>query len=221
MTKNNFDMSSTGLNIAFNGYLDTDLARRYFDESIIESANVFNRASLYFYDCEPSVIQVHRKDIYAALNFFTKPNTDDINGRDFIELWRYEFGDAKELDFEAACRFVYEHAYCQFNWREYSDIIAHLLPADYDYFITRSYSQGDAEFVVHPKGYNTKNIDNLFWDAPIFAVLTVDGDELYFDEHVKNLYRWDKDEILVIIKTHFGQVVYDWCTNNLPEYLEC
>ncbi len=222
MTKNNFDMSSTGLNIEFNGYLNTDIARIHFNESIIESANVFHRASLYFYDCAPCTnVQADRKDIYEALNSFNKTSTGGINGRDFIELWRYEFGRTKKVGFDDACRFVYEQAYYQFNWREYGEIIAYLLPADYDYFITRGYSQGDAEFVVHPKGYSTESIDNLFWDVPIFAVLTVDGEEFYFDEHVKNLYRWKKDEILIIIKTHFNQAVYDWCVNNLPDYLEC
>jgi hypothetical protein len=74
---------------------------------------------------------------------------------------------------------------------------------------------------VHPKGYTTEGIGNIFWDAPFYAVLIVNRVEFYFDERVKNTYEWDKDEILVIIKTHFGQVVYDWCTSNLPEYLEC
>jgi hypothetical protein len=188
---------------------------------MLKADDVFYRTSLYFYDCVPADIQVTRKEIYEALNSFKKANADGISGRDFIELWRYEFGDSKLIDFEDACRFVYEQADYSFNWHEYGDIIAYLLPADYDYYITRGYSQGDAEYVVHPKGYTTEGIGNIFWDAPFYAVLVVNGVEFYFEEYVKNTYNWDKDEILSIVKNHFNQAVLEWCADNLPEYLEC
>jgi hypothetical protein len=209
------------LNIEFDGFLNIGLAQSDFKESITTAENIFYRTNLYFYDCLPADTQVDRKEIYEALNSFKKANTEGMSGRDFIELWRYEFGDTKINDFDDACKFVYAQADYRFNWREYGDIIAYLLPADYDYHITRGYSQGDAEYVIYPKGYTTKGIDNLFWDTPFYAVLTVDGEELYFDEYVKTTYTWDKEEVMSIVKNHFDQAVYTWCGDNLPSQLEC
>lgn len=61
-----------------------------------------------------------------------------------------------------------------------------------------------------------QHIDNLFWDAPIFALLEVDSDEIHLEQYLCNPYRWDKEEVLRNIKDQPDHIM-EYLRNELPE----
>ena len=77
---------------------------------------------------------------------------------------------------------------------------------DYEIIETRGYSQGDYAKVIIPNEYVgdvEKAINHFFWDAPMYAIGTVNGEDFYIDEHMENRYEWDKDEAMKIVATRF------------------
>lgn len=39
----------------------------------------------------------------------------------------------------------------------------------------------------------SKTFDRLFWDAPIYACFTINGEEYRYDEDMPDSYKWDKE----------------------------
>ena len=219
MNINNFDQSSTGTNIEFTGFLDADIGYIYFKDSIKTADNIFYKTSLYAYHVDFEDIRVNKRDLYDALCKFSRK---DVKARHFLHHYNYLFSGEKSVSISEACEFIYNESDNNFKWYDYTDILHYLLPEGYDYHITRGYSQGDAAIVIMRESDNdyTSYIDNLFWDAPFYAALTVNENDFYFDEHMDNTYKWNKDEALGIVKKHFNQSVLNWCVDNLPEYLQ-
>ena len=66
---------------------------------------------------------------------------------------------------------------------------------------------------------------NLFYNAPIYARMTLDDDqEFYFDEFINDRYSYDKSELLAIAEKHLNHdkkaIIMEWLENNLPTELE-
>lgn len=115
----------------------------------------------------------------------------------------------------------------------------------YEVLTSRGYSQGDYTQVVFSKeciaylqketgktwdqlvdGLQTE-IDHLLWDQPLYARLTVnDNDEIYLDELLKDIYSYDKDDLLSEFKrVYSGKLdsfdeVYQYLSENLPDQPE-
>ena len=97
----------------------------------------------------------------------------------------------------------------------------------------RGYSQWDyAKVYYNPECLNERfwakefreYLHHLFYDAPVYCRLQIDGEELYFDEYMKNTYEYDKDDILHIardnIKHDKKEYILQWLGDNLPEHPE-
>lgn len=75
------------------------------------------------------------------------------------------------------------------------------LKEGYESYVSRGYSQGDRLDVIYKTGSFTEiMIDHLLWDAPVYCRITINDDEYYIDEYMKDQYEYDKDEALEICK---------------------
>lgn len=115
--------------------------------------------------------------------------------------------------------------------------------ANFDIVVSRGYCQGDYKEVIIPhkfwdcigivkpldvqsdlSGY----IDNLLWDCPVYCRFTVNEDEFYVDQELKNSYEWDKSEALKIaqnlIKDSFTSeeqtIIMDFLASSLKTDLD-
>jgi len=101
------------------------------------------------------------------------------------------------------------------------------------FYKTRGYNQGDfAEWCIRIsdlgelEDMNIKlqpYVDNLFWDAPISYSLTVDGEDYYIDEHINDVYEYNKDEVYGICEELFKdhterEYILGYIKGNLPKY---
>lgn len=115
----------------------------------------------------------------------------------------------------------------------------------YEVLTSRGYSQGDYAEIVFSKEYIAyiqketsktwdqlvdglqTEIDHLLWDQPLYARLTInDNDEIYLDELLKDLYSYNKDDLLSEFKrVYSGKLdqfdeVYQFLSENLPDQPE-
>ena len=106
---------------------------------------------------------------------------------------------------------------------------------DFYFYETRGYSQGDfsrwcirkSDLEKFENGNETlpPYIDNLFWDCPITCRITVNEEDYYIDEHISNLYEYNKDEIYKICEELFNnhkekKHILKYVKENLPNQLE-
>lgn len=83
---------------------------------------------------------------------------------------------------------------------------------------TRGYSQGDVCNVIYALDHEPSRdwLDHLFWDAPVYCRVTVDGEDLYL--YGKDNYDYDIDKM---VESYYGkdaEYVKEWLRDNLPEH---
>ena len=119
------------------------------------------------------------------------------------------------------------------EWLEFAEESNITIGADsFKFYKTIGYSQGDiAEWCIRisdleefKNGDTTLKpyIDKLFWDAPISYSLTVDGEDYYIVEYVKDIYEYDKEEVYGICKELFKnnskrEYILGYIKGSLPE----
>ena len=200
--KNNFDRSSSGVNLMLSVFFDGDQSRYEFKNNY---AQIDNRWSdKYFY--------THWGE-YSIERFYKVTNK---------ELFKKEFSqdnyapeDSEDLD-----ELIYSYDLdADYPW----------VSERYPHFVIRWYSQWDyAEIYYNPDCFWTffteerlkESAHHLFWDAPLYCVLHIDDEEFCFHEHLNDLYVYDTDEIIKIAN---DKIVHDqkeyivkWLSENLP-----
>lgn len=202
---NNFNQSSTGTNIEFNLYYDTDMASIYYAEFIegVDGTNVLrfgNRKTDFMVVCDDEtkpyykksqLVKMKKSELFELYCYHDLPY--NYNGIDYFT--RQELID--DL-LTITIKQYYTNYYKETRW--------HDLECD---FVSRGYSQGDVvKFVnISTNNYSQKYIDNLLWDCPIGMILEVNGEEVCdiwdllddyceFDEtqFLENLEKIIKDE---------------------------
>lgn len=228
MYKNNFDRSSTGVNIELSIYQDGDLARWYFEE--FESGS--DGSYVKFYrdrrgTLEYIAVWADEEDaqtLQAPLSEFQKMEFDELEHLYELhsgELFYGEEHERGEMEDWLASKFTAEMMVDSMHQERLS---WHDL--DYEY-TSYGYCQGDAvrvwlsdrakEEMPHLK--DSMYIDHLLWDAPVSGVLTVDGVEYYLDEMLDDVYAYDKDELIKNFRGHYDDMpegVYQFLEENLP-----
>ena len=198
---NNFDMSSTGINIVTNAYHDNWLAREYFEEEI---TTYKGRTNLYSYNCN-----VDKIGDFCTLS-------DSATKQDLINL-------AEELN-EWTC---YDEGWTESELREEilnanpvmvlnpywnsSDFLK--IKDEYTLYHTRGYSQGDIEAVLYKGDQKCEDyIDHLFWDSPVSANVEINGQYFdYYEMYDTDYYDWDKNK--------FINWILDQYKGNNPDYV--
>lgn len=243
-TLNNFDQSSTGLNIELSAYYDCDLARIYFDECFERDGDDLIYAdhgnlpknwqkSVYFYGTTKNIIKQFAcyhgdvKEFIEWLKYMTNDDyLKDVSLKDLegiVEDLADYLGFSDEFEL---CENVLSDDLFSFNYTTQEVI---------------GYSQGDRVTVIVPEDLreilgvpNDREIasndylTNLIYNAPVRGRIIINGDdELYLDEMIKDYYQWDKDQVMVDLPRHLSaytdeqkKIIIDFCDENLPENLD-
>jgi hypothetical protein len=236
MTHNNFDQSSTGTNIEVSCFYDTDTSRRLFDENfqVIQSQSYDNSTIAYYIDNG----NVQDSD---SLMFNIKGSDESING--YLIAQGYDESEVKErMDRQESEDEIINSLrpnilnYQELNEYDLKDTGLSFEPSkNLVSLTTRGYSQGDYATVYYcPSDLATvwgnepdesqlqKLFDNLFWDAPVFASVTINDTEYnQWDMPDYNEYDFDRAAFIawVSVKSGVSVETLGSLTPKTPEYL--
>ena len=220
---NNYDQSSSGINLELNCFYDSDQARRDFEEA--------------FHVLQYSGYRQHSILVFTGFGEF------DVSDFSFSDLENYNQKGITVKQLRAFCRDTLGLMWSDYaklrkaelfelieselyDSQSYQEFLQEYLSPNYLEYDTRGYCQGDYSEIIVPKKVldnyindkdsSIKTIDQftetfqetfnrLCWDQPIYARLTVlEGSdreiELYLDEGLTDLYEWDKDQVMVYAK---------------------
>lgn len=186
-TRNNFDMSSSGVNIDAVCYYDTIQATDNFRTFISEQHSGGN--TLYIYGDSILTIgdfckfapHVKKQDLVDLAD-----ELPDWDGSDYAD---YTMSELREMILKANPAMILNP-----YWVESSAIS---IKPEYTSQRTVGYSQGDIERVLIPSGdFDHGFIDHLFWDSPVYCRVEINGTEYYWDEICENEYDWDKEKMI-------------------------
>ncbi len=256
---NNFDQSSSGVNLELNISFDADRANHDFEESFYilqhsgyrqNSILVFNQfgnfdvtgftlTSLDNY----KVVELTTKQIFKAFYNYQYPtNIDqdlqacDISGiKELLQDLQIE--NLNTLDQSEVLEAIETNLYCEDSFQEF---LKDTFTCNYLIMESRGYAQGDYSQIIIPaqvlESYKDQTleqientlqdvIDHLLWDQPLYARLTIDEEEFYIDEHLKDEYQYDQDEIKQVLADHLEheqkESIIDWVVANMPDHPKC
>lgn len=187
MYKNNYDQSSTGINIEVSACYDTGLSRAYFEDSILR----YDR-SFFAYDTAPESIR-------DFIEIDSKANHESLTDlANELNEWccydDYTDEELKQLIYDADPSMIMNR-----YWHSELGNSLHLKQG-FALYRTRGYCQGDIETVLY-KGDSMSasiqnSIDHLFWDAPVRASVTI-NEELYeYWDYDLPEYEWEKEKFI-------------------------
>lgn len=218
-TINNFDKSSTGTDIEFSGGYDGDRARWEFEENfeVLRHSGYRVFSVLYYIDCgnvegadevdfslKGTKVQLAE---YLVDHFgnetksgYMKWTKDDLLNEVSDHIWDYMN--------------VLSYRECNEEIDEYGmEIVPN---KTLEWVGLRGYSQGDYSEIVYcpedlKKAWGKESneaelseiFDNLLWDSPISATLTVSGEEFHYDEEF-DWYDWQREEFIEYVSKRTG-----------------
>ena len=206
MLVNNFNESSTGINIEGAFFYDTDLSQIWFDENferLIKDEFIYNPCGQI--DTTISfTVKAYKQDLVEYLN-------DIVGDFDWIEESRSDLMD----------EVIHQNDIDLLNYNEVKgtleDYNIELIPnTEIKHIVTKGYSQGDYAKVFYlPErlkelyGNNIneselqKEIDHLFWDAPIYGKLKVNGTDFYYES---DPYEWEREKFIGEVIEYFNKI---------------
>jgi hypothetical protein len=243
-TKNNFDQSSTGHDIEVTVMLDCYMSRIHFDENfhLYSHSGYSSTCRAWFTDCG----QADTPDSVADCIDWKAATAEDCKGWlieryctgkygesiDWLESMAAEYYGEEYPDWHEAARDTMNggNAFQYDEGVSLEDAIGNDFAEVNQYFTIkynvakiRGYCQGDyAEVLYDPAtwadGFDPREyFQNLFYDAPVYARVTVDGEEYYIDELLKDNYQWDRDEAEKIVRGFdLPESVINWIVSELP-----
>lgn len=208
---NNFDTSSTGLNIELNASYDLDLSRFYFEEAFFTIKEGRKDLLVYsegnFSDFEKDYTFTKKELLAAIMDQFFPSMLESIWLKDdFKTKMGFTLSKANKQDLTD---YVKETCYYIEDWFAFCEKAG--FKANFDIIISRGYSQGDYKEVIVPHKFweciGVKKpdcvqsnlgdtVDRLLWDCPIYCRVIVNGEEYYLDDCLDDCYSWDKAEVL-------------------------
>lgn len=234
---NNFDKSSTGVNIEFLGMMDTDRSQMDFRENIeIIQHDGYQTTSIGYYIDNGNVkgfdeieftvkgkTAVLRKYIIDNGRYYSLDEVKKMKKAELVELFMETLDrNRKELLIDFAM-----------DKLENIDGLEVVPNKELNVITTRGYSQGDYAKVIYcpsdlkecwgndPKKEDIqKMVDHYYWDAPVWARFTIDGKEYdYFDMPEYDEYEWEPDKFAAYVSKESG-VPEDQLKPLLPKHLE-
>lgn len=213
---NNFDQSSSGLNIELNTMYCIESARINFDENF--KRDEYLEDHFHFVDYgNHNVIDLldienykfTKKDIIDGLCSDSQCSLDYLK-QVFLEDQGFSFSRATKSDL---IEYVESTVYNTNNLVEF--YIEHLNPR-FEVLTVNGYSQGDVLNVIFSheaieeytfddkETFINKMCDysqNLAFSCPVYACLEIDGNEVYLDHYLKDIFYWDKEQVLAGLST--------------------
>lgn len=234
---NNFDQSSTGVNLELHCFYDCDLSRIYFDDNFQKDGYLTDHFQFIDYG-NHKVVDLLDLDNYkytkqmiieGLLSYFNC--SIEHLGTHFLNDHGFYLSKATKTDLIE---------YVETSLYHSSDIIKFYIDNFdplFEVITIYGHSQGDQVDIIFSfeamKEYTfqdrEKFIDtmqeyftNLFYNAPVYCRLEINGNELYFDEYIKDQYCYDKNEILQIADKQIDhqnkKYILEWLDQNLPVY---
>ena len=183
------------------------------------------------------------KQIFKAFYNYQYP-TDidhDIKCSDFTGikelLQNLQIENLNTLDQSEILEAIETDLYCDESFQEF---LKDTFVCNYLIMESRGYSQGDYSEIVIPaqvlesyKDQTLEQIENLLqdvidhflWDQPLYARLTIDNEEFYIDEYLKDEYQYDQDEIKQVLTDHLEheqkESIIGWVVDNMPDQPKC
>jgi hypothetical protein len=245
MKATNYDQSSSGLNLDLSIFFDTERSRFEFDEcfNVLQHSRYRTHSILEYLDFGNVAPSFDFADL-TNYNFTKKELIQALKAGGY-----WDQGSAKYLGYDLYKSTKQELIDYLLEAGRYDDIAEFLkehFTANYETLVSRGYCQGDQSEIVYSKQaiewltketnkaweelkpILQKEADNLLWDSPIYGRLTINEDEIYLDELLKDPYIYDKDQLLSdFVKTYQSKfsenefkIIVDFLSDNLPEYLD-
>jgi len=233
MRKNNFDQSSTGVNIEAVCFYDCGMSRMHFEENFAIIQHSGYRTSTVAYYIDNGNVEDHDSITFSIkgtkkekVNYLAKELTFT---KTEIRTW-----DKDTLDSEIIGQ--YGERLTLLNYEDmtsymFKDWKLEVIPSKkLEHIVSRGYSQGDYAKVFYcpddlekawgnkPKENDIQTIiDHLFWDAPIYASIEINGKEYsYYDMPEYSEYEWEREKFLAYVSKESGLPV-DQLESFIPE----
>ncbi len=209
---NNFDTSSTGLNIKLHAYYDTDLSHIYFEEAFFRIKEGNDTVLVYsegnYSDFEKEYTFTKAELVAAYVEYMGQGYNKQSFNNDLKTYCNFPASKATKQDL---IDFIKNDLYEEYEWHNFCKKAG--FKANFDIVVSRGYCQGDYKEVILPHkfweciGFKKPDcvqsnlgttIDHLLWDCPIYCRFTVNDEEYYIDQELKDCYNWDKSEALEI-----------------------
>jgi hypothetical protein len=209
---NNFDQSSTGINILLSCFFDLDMSNSNFKE------NIFKHPLFGF---------VYTNNEQVDLKQFDKPwlHFDIKDHKELLADFCNEFGYSDDDLTVLSERFELndlEQVFSMMSQERCEETAFDFMKEQYEPLFTTQtvagYSQGDQANVIIPQSYWTdvgvdktsarikaiaKDIHHFFYDAPLYCMLTVNNEEFDLMEYMDDPYDFDKDDFINVLEGKF------------------
>lgn len=210
---NNFDQSSTGLNISVSAFRDTDLSRFYFEYAFFTIKEGRKDCLVYcegnFSDFEKEYTFTKKELLAAIVDQHFPAMVEYLWLKDdFKTRMGFTLSKATKQDLVT---YTKEVCYYVEDWQAFCEKAG--FKANFDIVVSCGYCQGDYREVIVPhkfwdcigivKPLDVQSnlcgyIDNLLWDCPVYCQFEVNGIEFNVSSELKDSYDWDKAEALEI-----------------------
>lgn len=220
---NTFDCSSTGTNIEFTIFWDLDYSRILFDDEL-QKANfakdTFVDKNVFIEGTAFEDIPLHSEKLWEGMNKEDliqslipegelEKAMHPLSLQDLIEHYieTMYYGDEEYIfkDFKEKFEFSLDIVYCSGYYQgDYAEVITDLTLFGGDYSKAKRY------------------YENILFGTPLHCRLTVNEEEYYIQDHLKDLYYYDKREIIAVVKKLIAEEGYklevlEFLDNTLPE----
>lgn len=228
---NNFNFSTTGVNIEFSAQYDTELASMYFEDEFEVIGSERGIATKLFYTAGGE-----HKFSGSLEDYYVYPEGTNIrevlmqlfqwsgeSAADFVDIIDYVAGvNSRKLsldDINEVAKYVFGSEYLD-EWLE------NVCESTLESIGVHGYCQGDYCKVYYHKEekVNSGYLENIVYGTPVSGVIEIDNEEYYIDEMLSNNYSWNKGEVLEYMQANIEHskkdYIMEWLNENLPEYLD-
>lgn len=231
---NNFDMNSAGVNIELSCYYDSDLARLWFegDFEVIRYSSYSARALLLyteggeFSDFERDIIIEETRENFIEVFKLLACDYYEGQVKQALEDFTTRYGPTRSATVQDLKDFTEELS----SLENMLELLSSVGEPNFIEVGATGYCQKDYYTVIVPKesiAYKSDgfDFDKMIYDAPLHIRLTVDGEEYYIDEQLKDVYDYDTGEVLdmagKLLEDHPKKLyILDWLEDNLPQHPE-
>ena len=192
MIKNNFDMSTSGVNIQVDCFFDNLQAQTDFDNEIIRLGRVSNyRLSTNLFGVLSCADIIRIGDFCTFKKGIKKADlialADELP--DFYDGESYTVKELKAEIMDASPEMILND-----YWRAGNGL---KLKTGFELYNTRGYSQGDSADVLIKSTDNKDFINHLFWDSPIYCIVNINREDFYYwDVDGVDSYDWKKEKMI-------------------------
>ncbi|MCY9865026.1 hypothetical protein OTK49_21140 [Vibrio coralliirubri] len=241
-TVNNLDMASCGTIIELNIYRDIDRSQSDFAESItqVNGMNVFtSNGNFEAKEYEKSFnVNCTAQELVEKFFLFYAEMHYSLASEDDLEDLQNHLGI--DIDESTTLQTIHDAIYNNRSTEDYVNFMAEHFDSKHFEVTAIGYCQGDHRTVIIPHELLTElgleltqevadgfkeEINHLFWDAPITATLTVDGEDFHLDQNLDDCYDYEKEHIIKAANVMFDgednqELIIEFLEENLPNTIE-